>query len=65
MCRHDLPDCDTNHSGYSRRLDVINRGLSGYNSSQGLKIIHEVIPSPSVADVKYIVSALSIPFTTV
>ncbi|KAH8591798.1 GDSL Lipase/Acylhydrolase family protein-like protein [Bisporella sp. PMI_857] len=38
----------------SRRLDVINRGLSGYNSAQALKVLPDIIPNPSAAKVDYL-----------
>lgn len=37
-----------------RRLDIINRGLSGYNTAHAMKILPEVIPSPSCAQVEYL-----------
>lgn len=40
----------------SRRLDVVNRGLSGYTSSNLLKVLPDLIPDPSHAKVDYIVS---------
>ncbi|KAF2744145.1 GDSL Lipase/Acylhydrolase family protein [Sporormia fimetaria CBS 119925] len=33
-------------SDYSRRVDVVNRGLNGYQTEQGLAIIDYVFPSP-------------------
>ena len=30
-----------------RRIDVVNRGFSGYNTSQSLKIIENVFPAPT------------------
>ena len=41
--------------GCIRRFDVVNRGFSGYNSSQILKIIEHVIPPPSCAKVEFLV----------
>ncbi|KAF2836794.1 SGNH hydrolase [Patellaria atrata CBS 101060] len=32
---------------YSRRLDVVNRGFSGYNTVQALKILPKILPPPS------------------
>ena len=31
---------------YQRRVDVINRGYSGYNTRWALKILDDVFPSP-------------------
>lgn len=44
--------------GYSRRMDVVNRGLSGYNTSQALEVLSQVIPSPSNGKVEYMVLTL-------
>lgn len=43
----------------SRRLDVINRGFSGYNTSQALEILEKVFPKPSPEGpkLKYLVSS--------
>jgi len=41
-----------------RRLDVVNRGFSGYNSSQILKILEHLIPSQSCADVEFLLILL-------
>ncbi|KAF1344542.1 isoamyl acetate-hydrolyzing esterase [Delphinella strobiligena] len=32
---------------YIRRLDVVNRGLSGYNTAQALKVLPRVLPPPA------------------
>lgn len=42
----------------SRRLDVVNRGFSGYNTSQALEILEQVFPklSPEGPKMKYLVS---------
>ncbi|TVY48435.1 Isoamyl acetate-hydrolyzing esterase-like protein [Lachnellula occidentalis] len=37
-----------------RRLDVINRGLSGYNTNQAKVILDRLVPSPSSAKVDYL-----------
>ncbi|KAH8780348.1 GDSL Lipase/Acylhydrolase family protein-like protein [Hyaloscypha finlandica] len=37
-----------------RRLDVINRGLSGYNTAHTLAILQDLIPSTSCAKVDYL-----------
>jgi isoamyl acetate esterase len=38
---------------YVRRLDVTNRGLSGYNTTQALKVLPQIIPSPQKARVRF------------
>jgi hypothetical protein len=40
-----------------RRLDIINRGFSGYNSSHLLNILEHIVPSASEAKVDYVVSS--------
>lgn len=42
----------------SRRYDVVNRGFSGYNTSQALKILEQVFPKPEAGgpNLKYLVS---------
>jgi lysophospholipase L1-like esterase len=37
-----------------RRLDIVNRGLSGYNTANAVKIFEHLIPSPSCAKVDYL-----------
>ncbi|GAB7327843.1 hypothetical protein MBLNU13_g11634t2 [Cladosporium sp. NU13] len=37
---------------YARRLDVINRGLSGYNTAQALKVLPQAIPEPQQQNVR-------------
>ncbi|KAF2400682.1 GDSL Lipase/Acylhydrolase family protein [Trichodelitschia bisporula] len=37
---------------YIRRLEVVNRGLSGYNTAMALKVIDRVIPKPCEARVR-------------
>ena len=39
---------------YVRRLDIINRGFSGYNTSQALKILPQFMPSSEQARVRFI-----------
>ncbi len=39
---------------YVRRLDIINRGLSGYNTRQALKVLPQVIPTPEVARLRFL-----------
>ncbi|KAG0647727.1 Isoamyl acetate-hydrolyzing esterase [Hyphodiscus hymeniophilus] len=51
-----------------RRFDVVNRGYSGYNSSQILKILEHLIPSPSCVAVEFLLILLGsndacLPFT--
>lgn len=38
---------------YIRRLDVVNRGLSGYNTRQALRILPLTIPSPQVSNIRF------------
>ncbi|RFU29176.1 hypothetical protein B7463_g7175, partial [Scytalidium lignicola] len=38
----------------TRRLDVLNRGLSGYNTDNALDIFHHILPPPSCAKVEYL-----------
>nr|POE66160.1 isoamyl acetate-hydrolyzing esterase 1 like [Quercus suber] len=33
-------------NAYMRKLDIVNRGLSGYNSSQALHVLPNILPSP-------------------
>ena len=40
-------------NAYARRLDVINRGLSGYNTTQALKVLPKIIPPPQHAKVRF------------
>jgi len=37
-----------------RRLDVVNRGLSGYNTANALVILGDLIPSPSSTKIDYL-----------
>ena len=39
-----------------RRLDIINRGFSGYNTSHLLNILGDLVPTPSSAKVDFVVS---------
>lgn len=41
-----------------RRYDVVNRGFSGYNTSQALKIFEDLFPEPGPATprMEYLVS---------
>lgn len=39
-------------NAYVRRLDIINRGFSGYNTSQALQVLPEVMPQRSQARVR-------------
>lgn len=38
---------------YIRRLDVVNRGLSGYNTRQALRILPRAVPEPQVANIRF------------
>ncbi|KAH8751543.1 hypothetical protein BGZ57DRAFT_934407 [Hyaloscypha finlandica] len=38
---------------YIRRLDVVNRGFSGFNTTQGLKILPNILPDPSQTRVRF------------
>ena len=44
---HDL------FSAFIRRLDIINRGFSGYNTSQAVLILPDFMPKPDQATVKF------------
>lgn len=37
---------------YIRKLDIVNRGLSGYNTTQALQILPRIMPKPSQARVR-------------
>lgn len=37
---------------YIRRLDVVNHGLSGYNTRQALKVLPQIIPTPEEARIR-------------
>ncbi|GAB7364292.1 hypothetical protein MBLNU230_g4837t1 [Neophaeotheca triangularis] len=37
---------------YARKLDILNRGYSGYNTSQILSILPRILPSPETAHVR-------------
>lgn len=39
---------------YIRRLDVVNRGFSGYNSEQILNILPSIIPAPSTTKIRFL-----------
>ncbi|KAH8704600.1 SGNH hydrolase-type esterase domain-containing protein [Phaeosphaeriaceae sp. PMI808] len=39
---------------YIRRLDVINRGLSGYNTRQALQVLPAIVPSPEQAKIRFL-----------
>lgn len=45
-----------------RRFDVVNRGLSGYNTSNALKLLPQIIspPGPGVPKLAYLVSLSSL-----
>ncbi|KAF2180806.1 SGNH hydrolase [Zopfia rhizophila CBS 207.26] len=40
---------------YIRRLDVVNRGLSGYNTQQALKVLPRIIPSLEQARIRFLI----------
>ncbi|KAH7115068.1 SGNH hydrolase-type esterase domain-containing protein [Dendryphion nanum] len=40
---------------YIRRLDVVNRGFSGYNTRQALKVLPTILPSPQQARIRFLV----------
>ncbi|KAF2270011.1 SGNH hydrolase, partial [Lojkania enalia] len=42
-------------NAYIRRLDVVNRGLSGYNTRQALKVLPSIIPPPGQARIRFLV----------
>lgn len=37
-------------------MDVVNRGFSGYNTQDMLGIFEELVPSPDVNRIEYLVS---------
>ncbi|CAI7674809.1 unnamed protein product [Penicillium pancosmium] len=37
---------------YARKLDVINRGFSGYTTAHAIKIFHQFFPSPQTTNVR-------------
>jgi lysophospholipase L1-like esterase len=39
---------------YNRKLDVVNRGLSGYNTRQALQTVQQAIPTPSHARLRFL-----------
>ncbi|KAK2593957.1 isoamyl acetate-hydrolyzing esterase [Conoideocrella luteorostrata] len=39
---------------YIRRLDIVNRGFSGFNTEQGLKVLPKIIPDPKQTRVRFI-----------
>lgn len=45
-----------------RRFDVVNRGLSGYNTSQALKALPQIFSPPTEGgpQIKYLVSATQV-----
>lgn len=52
---HGLPFGPALTAAYIRRLDVVSRGLSGYNTSQALTLLPQIIPSPSKARLRFLV----------
>ena len=43
------------NSVFIRRLDILNRGFSGYNTTNALDVFPEFIPNPSQATVRFLV----------
>ncbi|KAE8451632.1 hypothetical protein EG329_003089 [Mollisiaceae sp. DMI_Dod_QoI] len=41
-------------AAYVRRLDIINRGFSGYNSDHALEVVGKVLPTPEQASMKFL-----------
>ncbi|KAH0373313.1 GDSL lipase/acylhydrolase family protein, partial [Aureobasidium melanogenum] len=37
---------------YIRRLDVVNRGFSGYNTTQALKVLPRILPTPEQSRIR-------------
>ncbi|KAF1961869.1 SGNH hydrolase [Byssothecium circinans] len=42
-------------NAYIRKLDVVNRGFSGYTTRKALKVLPHIIPSPDVARIRLLV----------
>ncbi|KAI9868767.1 MAG: hypothetical protein M1813_004618 [Trichoglossum hirsutum] len=40
---------------YIRRLDVVNRGFSGYNTDQALRVLPKIMPDPEQTRVRLMV----------
>ncbi|KAF2008678.1 SGNH hydrolase [Aaosphaeria arxii CBS 175.79] len=40
---------------YMRKLDIVNRGFSGYNTDQALKVLPYVLPTPEQARIRFLV----------
>ncbi|KAF7677619.1 hypothetical protein GT037_004478 [Alternaria burnsii] len=40
-------------AAYIRRLDVVNRGFSGYNTRQALQILPAIVPPPDQAKIRF------------
>ncbi|CAG8918518.1 unnamed protein product [Penicillium salamii] len=40
-------------SAYSRRLDVVNRGLAGYSTAHAIKVFDKCFPPPKIANVQF------------
>ncbi|KAH7063823.1 SGNH hydrolase-type esterase domain-containing protein [Paraphoma chrysanthemicola] len=41
-------------AAYIRRLDVVNRGQSGYNTRQALQVLPSIVPSPEQAKIRFL-----------
>ncbi|KAF1847661.1 SGNH hydrolase [Cucurbitaria berberidis CBS 394.84] len=39
---------------YIRKLDVVNRGFSGYNTRQALQVLPSIVPSPEQATIRFL-----------
>ncbi|KAK1910870.1 hypothetical protein P3342_008750 [Pyrenophora teres f. teres] len=40
-------------NAYIRRLDIVNRGFSGYNTRQALQILPAIVPPPDQARIRF------------
>lgn len=45
----------TGHSDYSRRIDLVKRGFSGYNTVNALSILPRIFPGPEQGRVRLLV----------
>jgi len=41
-------------AAYIRRLDVVNRGQSGYNTRQALRVLPSIVPTPVEASIRFL-----------
>jgi hypothetical protein len=53
-----IPEVDTAAPEVLRRFDVVNRGFSGYNTSNALSVLPQIFapPTPGGPELKYLVS---------